>query len=230
MRTTRMILISGILFLLLGGGPACADSWLTDLFDISEKIHGSGDIVSEDRQVRDFTWIEVNDDINLYVRVGDERSIKVVADDNLMSRLRTRVKHHTLKVGFKGRCVPTHATRVVVTIPELERIELNGSGDCEIEKLGGRRFKITVKGSSDVLLSGGIEDLIVRILGSGNINAHKLLTEHSQITIMGSGDIDVNASATLDITILGSGDIDVYGNPEIVDKCILGSGEVRIHR
>lgn len=108
-------------------------------------------------------------------------------------------------------------------------ISSTGSGNLSVSGLDAAEFKVNNTGSGNLQLSGVAEHLMIRQLGSGNVNALECQSQHVEIDAQGSGDVAVNASAQLSVRSLGSGDVDYVGNPE-VHASIIGSGDcVAIH-
>ncbi|MCJ7666613.1 MAG: DUF2807 domain-containing protein, partial [Actinobacteria bacterium] len=77
--TIRLILIACLISLLLVTAVSC----------IGEKIIGSGNVISEDRAVPGFSKISISGSGDLFIEQGDEESITITAEDNLIPLLTT---------------------------------------------------------------------------------------------------------------------------------------------
>ena len=63
------------------------------------------------------------------VRVGGKQSVVVHGDDNLLSRITTRVRAGSLVIGNTSGSFTTKAPMSVdVTVPSLDALALSGSG------------------------------------------------------------------------------------------------------
>ena len=63
-----------------------------------EKLKGNKVVISEDRNISDFTKIEVIDNINIFLVYNDNQSVIVEADSNLQPVILTQVKDGTLTI------------------------------------------------------------------------------------------------------------------------------------
>jgi hypothetical protein len=249
-RTPILILLVAFGLGHLAVGPAMADNIFGRWFGRST-IDGSGDLVTETREVDSFRRIKSSGGLDIYVTIGDAQSVTLTIDDNLADLVRTRVRGQTLKVDTDGRSIDAHRrSRLEITVPELEEVTVTGSGDAEVR--GGRSdlLEISITGSGDIeLLDLDYEELIVQISGSGDVradgqaeyldigisgsgdvDARDLEAVDARVKISGSGDVKVFAHQRLDVRVFGSGDVVYYGNPEEVDQYASGSGSIRRRR
>lgn len=203
----------------------------------------------ENRKVDSFKEIELKGSMDVYVTVGKKRSLRVVADDDMMDKIVTDVKGDTLVVKLKrGRYHDVGKMKIYVTVKNLEGAEVKGSGDMTVKgTIKSKNFEAAVKGSGDLVLenvkandleldimgsgdmsvTGSCDTLDLDIMGSGNLEAKNVKCDNAKVAIMGSGDADIHANKSLTATIMGSGDITVYGNPAKIKSRVAGSGDIR---
>jgi len=224
----------------LMGSSAVAGNWW------SSGVRGSGDIVTEERDVKPFDRIESFDACDLYIKIGSPQSVKVVVDDNIQELIETKVRGKVLHIESIENYRTRRGCRVEITVPELTQVTSSGSGDVELMDLDTERFEIKIKGSGDFFISGKTEQMSVRISGSGDgtldgetgdleisisgsgeLNARDLQAQNAYASVSGSGSIKVNVKDELEARVSGSGDIVYYGKPEYVDTNVSGSGRIR---
>lgn len=212
----------------------------------------SADDTSEEvRSVESFSRIRNKGSFEVYVNVGPEQSVKVTADSDLIEYVETEVRGSTLHIQLEDRkgwngWRNIDVLRVDITVPSLESVRVDGSGDFEvrgvenddfsanvngsgdIDLIGAKtgRLSIDVKGSGDVEVSGTCTDIDVEVKGSGDVEARDMACANGDIGIMGSGDVAVTLNESVDVGIMGSGDVVVYGKPEKVSTRAMGSGDV----
>ena len=89
---------------------------------------GSGDIITENRSVRDFTGISVGGDFDVEVRIGPATEVKLEADDNIMRYIETVVSGNTLKIRTRDlhNYHDVHM-KVYITTPSLTKISTSAS-------------------------------------------------------------------------------------------------------
>ncbi|MCK4529924.1 MAG: DUF2807 domain-containing protein [Candidatus Marinimicrobia bacterium] len=221
----RKILIYFTLLLMFSGASATAgDFW--DLFNCGRGIKGSGDRVTESRDLDNFTVIEATASFDIYVRVGEEQSLEITFDDNLIDLVTTRIHGHRLKISCEENYLSRRGCRIDITVPELERVKLTGSGDIDVVNLDNERFEFYLSGSGDMRAEGETEELIVKVSGSGDINTRELEAKYVDARVSGSGDIKVYAVESIDAKVTGSGDIDIWGHPEDIRRRVTGSGDI----
>jgi hypothetical protein len=66
-----------------------------------EKLKGNGVVTVENRELSDFTKIEIIDDITVELVYNDSQSVKIETDSNLQSTIITKVKDGVLTIRFE---------------------------------------------------------------------------------------------------------------------------------
>jgi hypothetical protein len=208
---------------------AGADNWFSSG---GRTLRGSGDIVEEVRPVDEFSRIRLACSADISVRIGETRSLKVIADDNLMEYVITEVADRgTLFVDFDRSISSRQGILLEITVPDLAGIEVDGSGDFEIEGLNGDRFEVNVDGSGDVDVFGTAKIVEIFLDGSGDITFEGLAAESLELRSRGSGDIRLRGDARkVDFSLAGSGDVDAR-RLVAADAYVrvTGSGDASVH-
>lgn len=190
-------------------------------------ITGSGRVATEMREVSGFTQINLDGNGEVTIEEGDEETLTIEADDNVLSALTSEVSDGTLKLGTKqGTTIRTsNPIRYRVTMTELTGISLSGSGAVNGNDLTIRTVRIDISGSGTVNLSGSGEEQDIRLSGSGRYDGAQLSSAKVNAEISGSGEILVAVSAELRVDISGSGSVTYSGDPRI-EQSISGSGRL----
>ena len=208
---------------------AGADNW----FRSGERsLRGSGDIIEEVRPVEEFSRIRLACSADISVRIGKTRSLKVIADDNLMEYVITEVADRgTLFVDFERSLSSRQGVLLEIQVPDLTSIEVDGSGDVEIEGLNGDRFEVNIDGSGEVDVFGTAKIVEIFLDGSGDVTFEGLKAESVELRSRGSGDIRLRGEAgKADFSLHGSGDVDAR-RLVTADAYVRvsGSGDASIH-
>ena len=209
---------------------------------------GNGKVVSNERMVGDFTAISIDASVDVKLRQGEQTKVVVKTDENLQDNVTTEVSAGVLKIDNKGSFSRATEMVVFVTVKNLERVRINGSGDLESEGVfRGNELEILINGSGDVEMdlemkhvttlingSGDVEltgiqgDLKLVVNGSGDFEAERVRLDQCNITVNGSGDVKLNGSAN-DVILnqSASGDINLF-NLKAVNVSVdsRGSGDV----
>lgn len=211
-------------------------------------VNGSGDLITETREVSGFDGIELSGSGEVIITQGGDESLTVETDDNVMEHVRTEVRGGTLHLGFEEGLNLIDPTRLVFTVgvDDLSELSISGSGNVESDSLDTDRFSVTVSGSGNVQIDDLTADSVeARISGSGNVDlageattqdvtisgsgkyrAGDLQSDTAEASISGSGEATVWVTESLDSNISGSGSVDYYGRPSISTS---GSGSGKIN-
>lgn len=190
-----------------------------------QAVHGSGKAKTEARKVGKFTHIAVKGATDCDVTVGKTQSVEITADDNLLSHVTTQVVGETLVISTKGSTSSHLGIKAKITVPELNGLDVSGSGDSTIRGVKSKTFFVSISGSGDVKADGAADNVSASIAGSGQVDLSGLKAKVGDISITGSGDVKVNAQDKLSASVAGSGNVKYFGNPK-VRKTVMGSGDV----
>jgi len=223
---------------------------MADLFDRDRTEKGSGNVVSEVRELPSFDQIELDGSCDLIITVGDEVRVVVSGDDNLIERVRTEVEGRgTLRIDTRGSYSTRRGLRVEISMPHLTRLDITGSGDADIKGLREENLELNITGSGDVSIVGTAARIEIDVRGSGDITATEVEAEEVRIRSHGSGDIDLEGHADLlDVVVRGSGEInarrlatrestaEIYGSGDVsvrtdesFDGAVYGSGDIDVY-
>ena len=212
--------------LLFCGQSLLADGLFKRLFK-NRGIEGSGDLITEERDVREFNEIKSSGSFDIFVEVGPEQSVKLTFDDNLIDIIETRVRGKTLRIGSEESFSSHHTCKVEITVPELEAVSLSGSGNIEVVALKSDVFECSISGSGNVEVEGETHEVEFVISGSGEIEAEDLEADDAYVKISGSGDVRLQARESLEARVSGSGSIYYSGNPNSLSTNVSGSGHIK---
>jgi hypothetical protein len=212
-------------------------------------MEGNGRIESEYRVVSDFNAIENSTSFDVKISYDTTTSIRVDADENLLEYINTTVRDGRLVIeSDNGQCVKSYSSALInIKMPELQRVELygsgsmdiysfncsnitiknTGSGDIEVREMLAGKISAILSGSGDIYLDGNADEVNYSVSGSGDINAFDMEAKDGIVKNSGSGDVSCHVTNTLDVTLTGSGDV-VYSGPSTLDvtKEDSGSGDI----
>ena len=195
----------------------------------NKTISGSGEVITESRDVSNFERVDLQGIGNLEIVQGDEESLTITADDNLMQYITTEVVGDTLEIGMKPNLSldPSRTIEYKLVLKSVTSIALSGFGNINSEGLTGDELEVKLTGSGDIML-GNLESetLLVRISGFGDFEAQTISADRPTLEITGSGDITVDELTAKDLAvkISGFGDADLSGTTVDQDVQLLGSG------
>jgi hypothetical protein len=231
-----------------------APAWSTftwgGIGNISGSVRGSGVVVSENRQLEDFSSIEINYPAEVTVQQGTTTSVKVEAEDNLLPQLVMRTSGDTLYIensqrDWGRRVNPTRPVRITMTVKDLQRVDfpsagtlrvgkfqtdrlevsISGAGTIDLANLTARSLSIDLSGAGSITASGSADTLNVDISGLGSFQGGDLASQTADITISGAGSATAWVKSNLNVDISGTGSVKYYGSPNI-QRQVSGLGNV----
>ncbi|PKN23541.1 MAG: hypothetical protein CVU65_13965 [Deltaproteobacteria bacterium HGW-Deltaproteobacteria-22] len=189
-------------------------------------IEGSGVIVEEKREVKGFTEVRISGGYEVKITAGQEESLVLVGDDNLLPLITTVVEDGVLIVKNKKAISPKSPIRLTLSAKALTRVKVSGSARGTVSGIDAAEFSLECSGSCKLALTGKAVLLNVGVSGSGEVDATALPANKADVRISGSGKIDVTISESLKVNISGSGAVSYAGDAARIEQTISGSGKV----
>lgn len=188
---------------------------------------GSGNRVRQTRPAGQFTNVIADDALDVEIAIGSRAAIELEGDDNLIGRIRTEAENGTLHLTVRGGYRVRRPMVARITMPRLDRVDLEASGDARISGLDGGRLALAGHGSGSFVAAGRVDRLDVVIQGSGNAELADLRAREARIRINGSGDARAHVVDTIVATVNGTGEIVYRGTPRNVTEDVNGTGAIR---
>ncbi|MEX2160415.1 MAG: DUF2807 domain-containing protein [Anaerolineales bacterium] len=223
----------------LGWNQAPKWAWHWD-FNVSGAIAGSGVIVTETRDLQQFSSIDIRYPADVIVRPGSSETITITADDNLMPQLTSRVNGSELTIGnderdWSDRVNASEAVEITVTVTDLEKVEFNSAGSLVVESISAEQLEFRLNGAGSVTLNGLTADEIsVRMDGAGSTTLIGVEAGQLTLDLNGAGSVDASGVVgDLNVSLDGLGSLDAEGlaaQTAEVRLNGLGSATVRVEQ
>ena len=219
-------------------------------FDISiGQTTGNGNVVTEDREVSNFTEVKGSAGLDVYLTEGSENKVVVEADENLQALIETEVIDGKLRIGVvTGRNIGRASSKKVhVTYTQLEgiyassgadvignsvidaptlRLDSSSGADLEVEVEAGEVIADCSSGA-DLKIRGRADKLEADASSGSDIKAQQLVVKTCYAEASSGADITVNVKENLTGKASSGGDIKYYGNPTAVSAKDGYSGNIR---
>jgi hypothetical protein len=210
---------------------------------------GSGNIITETRQVSGFHAIRVDYPAAIVIRQGATEGLTIQADDDVVADIRTEVSGGTLRIqrvrDASPWINPTKPVKITILVKELDDLDFSSAGTVTVESLSGdsldlnisgagtltldeldlSSLRVSMDGAGTLNLSGRADELEADMSGFGSLKAGGLQTQTAAVSISGAGSATVWVESALTAEISGAGSISYYGNPT-VSKSVSGVGNV----
>lgn len=214
MSASRDVLLGLSSILLLAG---CADE-------------ASGPVERQQREIREFSAIDMEGSAELNITVGSAPSLEVEAPADVLERLKTEVRGDTLYIESKpkdwvfkkGRSRP----KVTISAPTLASLRVGGGNEVDIQGFAGGETQIRVEGAVDIEGAGELDRLTIRMSGAAHGDFSRLIAKDANVTVDGVGNVIVHPKETLNATMNGVGAIHYTGTPREVRTHMNGLGRI----
>jgi hypothetical protein len=192
----------------------------------SDAVQGNGQPASESRTVAALDGIEISGPMVVELRVGQEPSLQLEGDSNILPLVRTDASGGTLRVWVEGSIRTSLPLRLTYTTPVLRSVSANGSGKLNISGLNGAPLNLTMSGSRAVRVAGTVSRLEARLNGSGGLDASALDSGDTSARLNGSGHLALGRvnGENLRLDLSGSGGASASGNVRHLTVRLNGSG------
>ncbi|MDX9729109.1 MAG: head GIN domain-containing protein [Bacteroidales bacterium] len=196
-------------------------------------IDGNGMVETETREALPFTAIANETSFHVKYIQGDEYSITVEAESNILPYIETDIRGGALEISTVRGTHCLNYTRhpvVTVTAPAISEIVNSGSGDFMAGALTGSEITVVNSGSGDITagtLTGSEVSVIVS--GSGNVMTEDVTATTLKATLSGSGDLTVTGGETVTGRYVVSGSGSVFSRylvSAVARMTLSGSGTV----
>lgn len=183
-------------------------------------IQGSGVLAvrKQDLNSSRIAGVELRTTGKVFINRGNESSLTLTTDDNLIDQFEFRSEGNKLVLATKvGSFDFRHEPTCTLTLPEnLSALSIAGSGNIILDELTADKFSCKIRGSGKVdVFEGMVNHQKIVISGSGKYIAHHVSVANSYVDIRGSGSVEIQADETLNVNIGGSGECVYTGNPQI---------------
>lgn len=203
------------------------DRGIAVTYGSSTPDQGSGNRVRQTRPAGAFTRVIADDALDVEIAIGPRAGIELEGDDNLIDRIRTDAEDGVLHLRVRGGYRVRRAMVARITMPRLDRVDLEASGDARISGLDGGQLALAGHGSGSFDVDGAVDAVDVRIQGSGDVDLEGLRAREARILINGSGNARAYVLDTIVATVNGTGDIVYRGAPRNVSEDVNGTGAIR---
>ena len=154
--------------------------------------------------------VELDGPIDLNLRYGATPSLQVSGEQRMLGNVEVDASDKVLRIGIRGMVLRHREPLVIeLTLPVLNAIRIDGSGDSSINGFSGDEIEVQLNGSGSVRFNGRFRN--------------------ARVGLSGSGDLDVNGGAAMErveTRLMGSGRITVVGTARELDASTTGSGHL----
>jgi hypothetical protein len=194
---------------------------------VLDRIDGSGRSATEQRDVAQFTELQVRGALTVEARSGDQRSVTITGDDNILRIIKTNVRDNRLTIEPEKSYTSDVPLRVSVVAPDLRGIVASGASTVTVEGIRTTELSVQAGGASTVRASGSVERVTADATGASRILLGDVTARDAGVRASGASMIEVSASGTISGRASGASSIRYRGTPQDVQVSTSGASSVR---
>lgn len=209
-------------------------------------VDGTGEIITAKRAAKPFHQIVARGNLELVLVADSVHSITLETHENLVPHIITDVHNGRLSIATRVPLRSSRPSRLTVALPEISKLELSQFGTVTTSgELQADQFTTTIRNSGSVALSinakvvsafltdtdmvrikGTTHTLETRLNGRATLDSRALSATVGRVYVYGPSKCSVFASKVLFARVDGPGEITYYGQPEALDRHVLGPGQI----
>lgn len=189
---------------------------------------GSGVLKTESREVTTFSTISFKSVGNLKIQQTGKESLTIIADENLLPILESRISDQTLYINNvnSSSIDPTKSIEFIIELKNLENLDTKAVGSIEVKDIQGKKLSVSLDGVGSIAIAGNVDVLDLEISGVGSFNGEELKVKQATVSNKGVGSAVVNVSEQLNASVSGMGAIEYIGSPQVRES-VKGMGEIK---
>jgi hypothetical protein len=200
-----------------------------------KQIKGEGELVSQTRQATGFKGINVSGGFAVEITQGNQESVRLEAQQNLLDNIRTEVKNGVLHIYNEGSISTNKGMKAYITVRELNKVDISGgvkvtgmstfkANAFDLDMSGGskvtlalntKKLRADMSGASKVDLTGQADEVVMNMSGASTVNASDLQAKRVRVEASGASKVKVSAKDNLDVSASGASKVEYNGNPSV---------------
>ena len=178
------------------------------------QVKGNGVLASEIRKLSNYKTIEISISYdNILVNCGQESSIYISGDENILPLIKTRISKGILKIEADSTFETNSDAEMIINIKSIKDFTFDGVGKTVIHNLNEDKFNCNINGVGSCELNGKVESFYVSVNGVGSVNARQLIANAVVANLNGVGSVKLYAKNSLNASVNGIGGLTYFGNP-----------------
>lgn len=249
MKLLKFFFAVSILFSILLAGCVMVDSSINgDDDDYTNKIYGSGNIITISKNYTDFNKVEFQSGFNVKLVKGSEYKVTIEIDENIVNYLNTYQSGKKIFIGLaSGNSYKDVTLNATIETPDLQSVTANGgvivefmgnndyknfsvelNGGCVVKgSLEADSLDLKLNGGSIVDLSGYAKDLTINGNGGAIIKLSNFHAENCSLFFNGGCIANIYVTGTMNVSLSGGSILKYKGNPTIGTISITGGSVIQ---
>ena len=192
----------------------------------SSKVNGSGVKVTENRDLKNFTKVEISGALEVQLTGQSDFAVSVETDDNIAPLITTEVVGDTLRVFPKDRFSVSPRPIIKVSMGDLSNLDISGASVANVSNIKGNSLYLNASGASKINIAGEVTELNAEASGASKIQAENLKAARVDANASGASKTSVFATEELTARASGASKVKYSGTVTVVNKDVSGASSV----
>jgi len=190
-------------------------------------VRGNGHVVEKEFTVPAFEKVDLSGIYSVEISIGNEQSVLVKAEENLMKYLKVKVRNNTLFFDTKRNISPRKGIKAIVVLKSLKGINASGASFAKAKNIDADDISIDISGASKVEISGSAGNLDLHVSGAAKLYAKNFVCKKVSADVSGAGNAVINVTEKFYADVSGAGSLSYYGNPNDFSFDTSGAGSIK---
>jgi hypothetical protein len=181
-------------------------------------VTGSGILKTEEREVSEFTQVEVSGSLDVIFKPAEVEGLTIEADDNILPLLEASVDSGILHLKIRDFTSINNATiHVTVFYRTLDAVVLNGPSSGTALEISQQKLSATLSGPANLTLGGVVDALTLNLSGPSSVKGFALTTQNTSANLSGATNAQITVEKTLTASLSGASTLTYQGDPSITE-------------
>lgn len=197
------------------------------------RAHAANVTVASESRVIDagITHVVLSGPLELDLKQAGTASMQIKGEASMLPRVTSRIEGNTLYLGTRGIIITIRQPLIVeLSLPALEKLQLQGSGNGVVRGFRGNRLELQMRGSGNLNADAQYQSVLANSSGSGDLKLNFTNSDKLELSLQGSGNALLSGQTrSLHAKLTGSGDLDssaLKANQVSVNS--YGSGDTKV--
>lgn len=178
---------------------------------------GSQNLQTQDKNLNDFTVIDLNNGFQAQITQGSSYSVSITADSNVIDKIDAVQTNNILTIGLQPGTLFVFGTlKAIITMPDLQEIHLSGGANANVSGFVlAHELLVSEEGGSKLQMEGQASNLSAVCTGGSSLELSSLEVNQATITMDGGSTGTTNVTGLLNADLNGGSTLTYTGNPTL---------------
>jgi hypothetical protein len=193
----------------------------------NETFSGSGIITTQDKSFSGFSAVAAHKGFTAEITQSDSYSVLVKVDDNLVDKVVVTKQGNTLDVDLKPGIYVSVTLKVMITMPDLDKLKLSGGSHGKISGFEDLdTLVVDLSGGSSVNGDGSVSELRLSASGGSQVMLSDFYVYDANVEFSGGSNGTINLDGALDADMSAGSHLWYIGSPTLGDISTSGGSTV----